>query len=193
MGARQLAWLGVASLVATGCVLDDNHCGANQVEIKENFEGCICAPNAVPNADGVGCKPCGANEEAKGGACSCLAGFSRTSPMAACMMVMNPAPGSDASVVPDAGPPTGPPAGTRGQGAACSTQADCENFDATFCQTLQAPNQCFVQGCANGTRACASDHECCDFTGIGIALLESTHGFCVETGKCSAPGKVVKP
>jgi hypothetical protein len=193
MGARELGWLGLASLLASGCILEDQKCGENQVEISNLFEGCICAPNAVPNTDGIGCRPCDANQEVKAGACVCSAGFSRASPTAACMMV----------AVADAGEPTeggtidtdtgtAMPSGTRGLGMSCASAADCESFDATYCVLIQAPNTCQIEGCAIKAHTCPSDYDCCDFG--TFAAFASTNGLCVPTGKCPAGiGKVVTP
>jgi hypothetical protein len=188
MGGRILAWLGLAPLLASGCILDDDKCGANQVESSTKFEGCTCAANAVPNEDGVGCRMCPENQEAKNGACSCVAGFSRASPTAACMQVV------------DSGAPEGGTAeagmsmssGTRGLNMACKSSADCEGFDATYCVTLQAPNVCQIEGCVTKTHTCPADYECCDFS-VG-PLFAGTNGLCVPTTKCPAGlGKVVTP
>ncbi|MEY4513350.1 MAG: hypothetical protein RLZZ450_5472 [Pseudomonadota bacterium] len=103
MGVRQIAWLGLASALVSGCILDDNRCGENQVEIKNLFEGCGCAPNAVPNADGVGCALCGANEVATAGACTCAAGYSRAAEMAACLVAMDAGTPVDAGGSADSG------------------------------------------------------------------------------------------
>jgi len=187
MGARQLAWLGLVSALGSGCLLDDDRCGENQTEINELFEGCVCDENAAPNANGVGCHLCGANEEAKGGACVCSAGYSRPNSMAACTMTV------DTGIPPDAGTgDAGSGGASTGQGMSCTTSADCEGFDATYCITLQPPSTCIVEGCATGARRCDSAHDCCDFK--AFPPLASTNGLCVPTGSCPANiGMVVMP
>lgn len=194
MRVRQLAWLGLMSFGVSGCILDDNHCGENQVEVKDLFEGCGCAPTAVPNANGVGCHLCGANEVAMNGACACAAGYSRPAPTAACAMPADTGTPVDAGGSADAGggADAGTAAAPTGQGASCTTSADCAGFDATYCITLQPPNQCLVQGCATGASRCTSDRDCCDFG--SFAALASTNGLCVPTGTCPAGiGRVVTP
>ncbi|HEY6879326.1 MAG TPA: hypothetical protein VI299_14970, partial [Polyangiales bacterium] len=64
-------------LVATSaCIVNtDDPCSHGRVEIKGGITGCVCAPGMISNADNTGCVPCGANEEAKDGACVCIAGY----------------------------------------------------------------------------------------------------------------------
>lgn len=188
MGGRELGWLGLASLLAAGCIVEDDPCGANQVELADRFEGCICAPGAVPNDNGIGCRMCPENQEAKGGACSCVAGFSRTSATAPCTMIVDSGP-PDGGTAEGGAPMSG---GTRGLNMSCKSSVDCEGFDATYCVTVQQPNTCQIQGCATKTRTCPSDYECCDFS--GGPLFPGTEGLCVPTTKCPAGlGMVVTP
>ena len=182
MGPRQVAWLGLASVLGSGCILDDDRCGANQVETTELFEGCLCGPNAAPNADGVGCHLCGANEEVKAGGCVCSAGFSRPSSMAPCTMTVD-------SGAEDSGPSGGV---STGQGKLCTSSADCEGVDATYCVLLQSPPSCAVDNCATGVNRCDSTHVCCEFRLPPALVL--TNGLCVPTGMCpSNVGMVVTP
>jgi hypothetical protein len=190
MARRQwLYGLGLSTLVmlATGCIVDeDKPCGANEVRLNDNgFIGCICAPDSVPTADGTGCSPCGSHEEAKGGACVCVAGYQRKSASTACE------PKSEAGDDSDAGGDTPAKTGPTGENAPCSGPADCANYDATYCQMLQAPNVCLVQGCETGEHSCAGGRVCCSFK--DFALLASTGGLCVPMESCIAPGKVVTP
>jgi hypothetical protein len=149
-----------------GCLVDDDDvCGAYQHRIEVEFlEGCVCDDGAVPNAGGIGCRLCGEHEKVVGDAC---------------------APADES----DAGPEEEP--GTSGQDMACGSSADCAGFDATFCLTLLPPTRCLVEHCADGSRRCASDRECCVIT--IVPELAAAGGICVEQGMCTAPGMVVTP
>jgi hypothetical protein len=182
-------WAAMA-LVASGCLVqDDDRCGTAERKYEFIFEGCVCAPGHVPNADGIGCEACGENEEVKGGACACVEGYARASASAVCESQLDAGGQLDAGSQADAGMPA--PTGTRGQDMPCSSSSDCEGYDATFCMTLQAPNVCLVQGCARGDSRCAQGRECCEVT--VLPQLAAAGGLCVPTGACTAPGVVVKP
>jgi len=117
----------------------------------------------------------------------CATGYERASATAACEMIVDsgqPDEGEDAGA--------GEPQYTfTGEGMACTSAADCEGYDATFCQTLQAPNVCLIQGCESADRPCPESEVCCSFA--GFALLEATHGLCIPADSCMAPGMVVTP
>jgi len=167
------------SLTATSCILEDNRCGPGQVEQDEELEGCTCAPGHVPAANGRSCEPCtGANQEAKGNTCACIAGYSKQG--GECL------PTPDAGTTGDSGTtPTAP----TGVGAACTNDSDCASYDAKFCQNLQQPAVCLVKGCATGATTCFGDQVCCDFSSVPVPSLQQAGGLCVPT--CSAPGVVV--
>jgi hypothetical protein len=182
MAKWHLGWGAALALMAADCLIDDDdRCGAHQQELSMIFEGCVCAPGAVPNPDGVGCRVCEAHEEAKGDACLCVDGYARARPGAPCEEEQ------DAGIEPDAGVS----AGARGQDTPCSSSADCESFDATYCLTLLPPSVCLVPGCARGESSCAADRECCDVT--GVPQLAATGGLCLAIGVCEANGLVVTP
>jgi len=48
-----LGWCVALMLLAAGCLLDDDRCGARQQELNEISTGCVCAPGSVPNPDGL--------------------------------------------------------------------------------------------------------------------------------------------
>jgi len=166
---RYLVWFSVAGWVFGGCIIDkDDVCGAGQVKSSERFAGCMCEPGFVPNADGVGCHACASDEEVRGGQCI---------PMRA-----------DAGAA-QTGDDAGPADGTRGQDVACDGPDDCAAYDATYCQMLQAPYICLVQGCVSGEHRCAGDRVCCDWS--DLPLLAPTNGLCIPLSGCVSPGKVV--
>lgn len=174
MRASHTRWLSALTLALTGCLIDDNNvCGENQEEFTGLFDGCVCTKGFVPNDDGVGCKPCPAGQSAMGGRCVADK--------------LPDAGGGDAmSMMPARN-------GTVGQDMPCSGPADCASFDATFCQTLAAPNICLVQGCITGDRVCAGDRVCCDLSAYGVPALTAANGLCVPASGCTAPARVVTP
>lgn len=177
---RSLSAVGV--LLLGGCLVDDDKlCNEGQIKEDSEFVGCICKPGTVPSADKLSCQPCGANEEAQGGACACKAGFRRPAAGMACAEIVDSGP------TPDSGMATGP----TGQDSPCTSNVDCSAFDATFCQNFASPSVCLVQGCATTPGKCASDRECCVVT--VLPALAAANGLCVPAGKCMAPGMVVTP
>ena len=178
MAGANTRWWAVAALVMTSCIVDDdNRCGAGQRELNDLFEGCVCKVGYVPNADGVGCHACGANQEAKGGACVCSPGYGRTSSSAPCEL------GGDDT---DAGDDM---AAVSGEDMPCDSSNDCAGTEATYCLTLQAPHVCLVHGCASGATRCSATRECCEID----VVPELAAGICVPKGACVAPGMVVNP
>lgn len=170
------------------CIVDpDQPCDENQVEHKGTIAGCVCAPGTVPTADNKGCEPCGEHEEAQGGGCVCASGYQRPRAGAACEEIVDSGRPDQAD---DAGDDL-PMYTFTGEGMPCSSAADCEGYDATFCQTLAAPNVCLIQGCETGMRPCPESEVCCSFA--GFALLESTNGLCTPADSCVSPGMVVTP
>lgn len=186
-GWHVVSWIALA-VVATACLVDEgDECGAHQHLISRNlFEGCVCDDGAVPNDNGVGCRQCGRNEKVQAGACVCEEGFARANASAACMP--REEEDVDAGATVDAGPME---PGTSGQDMACTSAADCANYHASYCLTLQPPTRCLVPNCADGTNRCASDRDCCVIT--ILPELAATGGLCVPAGTCNAPGMVVTP
>ena len=169
MATRCALWWGAVLLMAGACIVDeDKPCGAGQVKYANDFEGCVCAQGLVPNTDGVGCHACASGEVVVGDRCVAMPADAGSS-------------GMDA----------GPSSGSRGEGETCTGPSDCASFDATYCQMLQAPFVCLVQGCATGEHRCSGERVCCDFA--ALPLLAATNGLCVPSGSCPAPGKVVTP
>jgi hypothetical protein len=167
-GPRQLALCGLL-LAATGCLVDEQRCDAHQVELQGDFALCVCEPNAVFNASGAGCTPCGANELASNGACECAEGFSRSSPDAGCL--------------------------ASGAGAACGAATPC-GADYPYCaMTSASEGYCSRSGCA-GNADCTSGWTCeragdtrfCRRppTGLGVACTGSADCASFEASYCEA-------
>jgi hypothetical protein len=49
-----------------------------------------------------------------------------------------------------------------GLGVSCTSDADCADYDATFCDLVVA-RQCLVQGCTVEPNDCFEGYTCCDF------------------------------
>jgi hypothetical protein len=67
-----------------GCIVGDERCDENQIEIQGSYRFCACRPGTVPSAGGIGCERCGKNEEVQEEACVCSSGYARTSADAPC-------------------------------------------------------------------------------------------------------------
>ena len=179
--------------LATSCLVTDDRCGKNQVELSEgSFGACTCAEGTVPSANNVECVPCsGAFEVAMNGSCQCMAGYSKVA--GACTQMTD----TGASPAADSGLPAARQSGTVGQESACANSEDCSGKDATFCMTLGPMPQCLVQDCGlNGTRSCDSERVCCDISNLAglLPALSTTNGLCLPMGGCTtAMGKVVTP
>ena len=57
-----------------------------------------------------------------------------------------------------------------GQGVACTSQEDCEAFDADYCETLISKT-CLVQGCDPVLNNCTPGFDCCDFSFMDLPAL----------------------
>lgn len=160
----------------SACLVRGERCGQHQEPIDGDFIGCVCEDGTVPAEDGVGCEPCPDNEVAAGIACVCAAGHVRGG-QGRC----EPAGDGGAEALPE------------GQGEPCASSADCADFEATFCDTLQS-NSCLVQGCATGDSTCLTSEECCDLSVYPVAGLDQAGGICIPQGLCdTAGGSVVEP
>lgn len=63
-----------------------------------------------------------------------------------------------------------------GQGAACTSDEDCADGEATYCES-QISNQCLVSGCEVGS--CFEGSTCCDLRSLG-----APDTLCVPAGEC---------
>jgi len=68
-----------------------------------------------------------------------------------------------------------------GQGATCSSNADCAGTQATYCDTFSS-NLCLVEGCTPGGSDCFIGWSCCDLSSLGL-----DRQLCVTDGSCPAP------
>ncbi len=64
-----------------------------------------------------------------------------------------------------------------GLGTSCSESADCDDFEASYCETL-AEKVCLVADCAEDPSICHGDWVCCDIGLIGTSL-------CIPPGELS--------
>ncbi|MFT3925868.1 MAG: hypothetical protein QM778_25215 [Myxococcales bacterium] len=200
------AWAALLSLGSWACIIGNEKCDAHQVELnKDSYSLCVCEPNAVINANGVGCTPCGANEEAKDDQCVCKDGFAKLSADGGCEPS---AIGGACNVASDCSEAFPYCTGESGYCTArdCSANADCPAGwsceaagDVKYCKKapsgLGSPcesnddcsgfeaaycdqvqsHTCILQGCAVGDAVCPSEWGCCDYS----ALLGSPLSVCV--------------
>ncbi len=200
----------IAALLALGmpsCIIGTDRCDAHQVEVnKDSHSLCVCEPGAVINASGVGCTPCGTNEEVSGDSCVCAPGFARLAADAECeQSELGGACSSEAEC-------NGSFPYCTGADGYCTTRdctanADCAegwscetNDDVRYCKKapsgLGAPctssddckafeasscdllqtRTCMLQGCATGDVVCPNEWACCDFS----ALLGSPLSVCTQ-------------
>ena len=184
-----VAWLSLLAIggVTAGCIIGGDKCDAHQVHHSGNYDICVCEPNAVLNASGVGCTPCGEQEEIVSGACSCKAGFVKgadgtcmaseigasCTAAAACMTAAFPycALGKD---------PTGY---CTSQG--CSVNADCPA--GWSCEAAAGTHYCHRPPTGLGT-ACKSSDDCSAFDASYCETLQShtciLQGCAVSTVAC---------
>jgi hypothetical protein len=92
------------------------------------------------------------------------------------------APQSGADCVPCATGDTRPAcmSGPTGFGTPCTSDTDCQGFQASHCETLQA-HVCVVAGCATSPDDCTGGQSCCDLNGLGVPLT-----LCLPPGQCPA-------
>jgi hypothetical protein len=71
--------------------------------------------------------------------------------------------------------------GPTGFGTPCTSDTDCQGFQASYCETLQTPNVCVVAGCQTSPDTCTGGQSCCDLNSLGIPLT-----LCLPPGQCPA-------
>ena len=185
-GANQVARGGVCVCGPGYGLGADGRCQAC-AEGEIQVEGvCACPPGAERDPVGGGCResglgaPCaddGACEDAAYPTCR-VEGTSGYCTLQGCARADDcPAPfACDSSETPSVcrRPPLG-------QGAPCSTSADCASTEATYCDTFES-HLCLVQGCTPGGGDCFVGWSCCDLSSLGLDLQ-----ICVTDGSCPAP------
>lgn len=186
-------------LLCGGCLVDaDRPCSENELVLKADFAGCVCAEGTVVNAERTGCTRCAEHERVSDGVCACVDGYARVTEGGACSASSLGAACSASAPCtgdfPYCSPPgycarsgctasadcpagyacevtQSPPYCSRppsGQGAPCDTSRD--NADCTGEADYCAMGSCVVSGCA-GSKSCHGDWACCDFTSFGLKDL----------------------
>jgi hypothetical protein len=186
-GSSLYRWY-LSALIAlvAGCLVDsDRPCGDELVELPGLYMGCVCPRGSVFDPESKRCTSCRDHEKVSDNVCVCVSGYMRPRTGAACTPIEDTGV-ADASDVADASSQA-----PTGEGESCKTSADCASYDATFCQTVQAPNVCLVQGCATGETRCSPANVCCSFA--DFPPFAAANGLCIPERNCIGPGKVVKP
>lgn len=124
-----------SSAALSGCLVSGDRCDANQVELKGDSFGCVCAEGAVPDPRGYGCVKCGENEEAVAEKCECKMGFHKPSPDKPCEE-------STGGVL----------------GAECSDTLPCAD-PYPYCASSGSESFCTTQGCT-GSEECETGWRC---------------------------------
>jgi hypothetical protein len=151
----------VCAFILAGCIVDESpRCGDHQVVDSNGY--CKCAAGFVANATMGRCDPCGANEEARGGKCECVMGWSRPTG-GACMQIPTGSP-CDTKSMPCTDPayPVCHPltaSGTAGYctKTGCTMASDCNMGNA--CVTKVTPSYCRRPTTGQG-KACTSAKDC---------------------------------
>jgi hypothetical protein len=230
-GRKALRWAGLlsmaAALAAPACIISGNKCDAHQVPSNSSEAHiCVCEPGAITNANGIGCSPCGTNEEAKDNLCVCKEGLARAGADAGCVPSelgaacsgeaecpsMYPfcaaaSSGSGYCTVRDCMRNADCPdtytceeqSGTRyckqapsGLGAACSSNDDCADFEASTCDLVQT-RTCILRGCVEGTIRCPNEWGCCDFSALaGVPVSVCIRPSGLIDGTCPQGGVLVQ-
>jgi hypothetical protein len=203
-----------------GCIVGsgDKACGEHQRRIDgESVLYCACEPGYVlDTATGLGCKPCGDNEEVVQDKCVCKAGFARGSAADDCRpSALGTACAQDADCAQDvpfctdgyctaactssSGCERGFLCDRRddrelcvkapdGYGKSCSSAADCTDTAATFCDTFQT-HGCLVE--CSKSKPCPGDWSCCNITLANLVLCVEPGGL--TDGACPLGGSLVTP
>lgn len=182
----------------TGCIYDSSdRCGA-YMTYDTARAACRCDDNAV--IDGLGCKPCAADEVVFAGACGCAPGSAKNAqdvceriaglgdPCTSATDCTNPAfaycaPGTatcTSTCADNSGCGDAYTCATWeaqpycrqfvGLGQSCASSADCAGTDAAFCDIYQT-HTCIVAGCSLATDDCPRGTMCCDFSQYGLGTL----------------------
>ncbi len=74
-----------------------------------------------------------------------------------------------------------PPTGT---GEACTTTADCANYEATFCDSTQL--KCFTTDCKTSPDDCFPGYACCPLSTFAASMPDAPvmPNVCMPTGSC---------
>jgi hypothetical protein len=162
-----------------GCV----RCGENEVA---GASGCVCADGYGRSNANAPCTPRGSGQ---GDACDDATPCT-TSPYTFCQIMAGSAgyctdTGCSSSSECTGGyacDATGSPSFCKrpplGAGKPCTSAADCEDSEATYCDSF-ASQSCLVQGCALAPDNCFEGTECCD-----LSAFDVPQPLCVATGEC---------
>jgi hypothetical protein len=75
-----------------------------------------------------------------------------------------------------------------GLGTACSSNEDCAEFEAAYCESI-TQQACVVEGCAADPAICHGDWVCCDITIIDASFCTPPEEL--ENGECPGGGTLV--
>ncbi|MET0287159.1 MAG: hypothetical protein ABW352_21930 [Polyangiales bacterium] len=165
--------LALGGLAMVGCIIDEHRCDAHQVEVPgHDFALCVCEPNAIFNADGAGCTPCGLNELALNGACVCADGFAKETTGGSCT------PSTVGAACNASTPCTAafPYCVSSGAGdgycskQGCTANADCPS--EYTCESNDAGRFCRRPPSGFGV-SCASDADCAGFEANACETLQT--------------------
>jgi hypothetical protein len=168
----------VCCAIAASCGSKADDCGPTQ-SYDEAASTCVCLSGYVAN--GNSCVPCGVNEAAVAGVCTCVTGFARATPDEACLAVQPMISGDGGSSCASstdcpggycdrtASPPLCrmPP---TGQGTPCQADGDCAAFEANYCEAWVSKT-CLVKDCSPSLNNCSDDSICCDFAAYNLPSL----------------------
>jgi hypothetical protein len=181
---RSIALLGSATFAHAACVYDgDQPCGVGQV-LDHEYLRCVCAPGSAYTP--AGCVACGANEVADAQGCSCVEGYVRPTPDAAC----EPAPSGLGEACDENSPcadPTYSQCVTSANGGYCTNigcggPGDCQGGYA--CDTSAVPSVCRRPPVGQG-RSCQTSADCAD--------SEATYCDSFVTHSCLVQGCTLSP
>jgi hypothetical protein len=136
----------ILMVAAGGCVYDANNlCGPN-MKYDTALEACSCADNAI--VDGLGCRPCPADEVVVAGSCGCAPGSAKNA-------------GDVCERI-------------SGLGDACESASDCTNPSFAYCAPGVAGSTCTSSctddsGCGDAYTCATWEAQpyCREFVGLG--------------------------
>jgi hypothetical protein len=76
----------------------------------------------------------------------------------------------------------------EGLGERCEASADCEDFEANYCEAL-VEQACVVADCASDPNVCHGDWVCCDISLVMASLCVPPSEL--QDGACPAGGTLV--